>query len=252
MRVVSSMAWFLAASALHAGMILALGKVGSEESAVLPASESIELTLIAGPTEAALEVPAVAEPEPIIDAPAEVSPPVEPELPSPPPEPDLPIPEPPPEPPKIEPAPEPQVHESFFQPADRPKPKPASTPRLTRRPIAPSTTVSSAPRPTSSQAGTTAAVGPRTNASAGGFGNPKPPYPPASRQAREEGVVLLRVNVTEQGRTSSVRVMRSSGFARLDESARVTVQRWRFRPGRAGLLPVASEVDVPVRFSLDD
>ncbi|MDQ7972866.1 MAG: energy transducer TonB [Rhodocyclaceae bacterium] len=60
--------------------------------------------------------------------------------------------------------------------------------------------------------------------------NPNAPYPAESRDANEQGTVLLRVRTTPDGQPVEVRVHRSSGFARLDRSALETVKRWQFRP----------------------
>jgi protein TonB len=81
--------------------------------------------------------------------------------------------------------------------------------------------------------------------------NPKPPYPAHSKRLREEGTVYLRVHVLSNGKTDQVDIRRGSGFARLDESARMTVLRWRFVPKQRGNETVASWVIVPIRFNLE-
>jgi len=80
--------------------------------------------------------------------------------------------------------------------------------------------------------------------------NPKPDYPPDARRQRQEGVVLVNVEVGADGRAGDVSVGRSSGFPLLDDAAVRAVRRWLFEPARAGGVPVASRVEVPVRFSL--
>lgn len=81
--------------------------------------------------------------------------------------------------------------------------------------------------------------------------NPKPVYPQQSRRMGEEGKVLLRVRVSSQGLPLAVEVKQSSGYARLDEAARVAVEKWRFVPARQGSEAVESWAVVPLRFSLD-
>jgi protein TonB len=81
--------------------------------------------------------------------------------------------------------------------------------------------------------------------------NPKPPYPPMSRRLREEGTVRLRVHVLPDGHADRIEIQRGSGFPRLDESARVTVLRWRFIPGRRGDEAIASWVIIPIHFNLE-
>ena len=81
--------------------------------------------------------------------------------------------------------------------------------------------------------------------------NPLPPYPLVARRLGKEGVVLLEVLVEPDGHAADVRVVRSSGFAPLDDSAATTVrERWRFVPARRDGAPVESRVTVPIRFRL--
>jgi protein TonB len=80
--------------------------------------------------------------------------------------------------------------------------------------------------------------------------NDPPEYPDDSRAAHEQGIVMLRVEVSESGTALSVHIMKSSGYFRLDQAARRAVEHWKFHPGMAAELPVPSEADVPVRFTL--
>lgn len=81
--------------------------------------------------------------------------------------------------------------------------------------------------------------------------NPAPPYPPQSRRMSEEGKVILRVEVSAEGRAENIEVKTSSGSARLDESALRTVRSWRFIPAKRGETPVDSWVLVPIIFKLE-
>lgn len=82
--------------------------------------------------------------------------------------------------------------------------------------------------------------------------NPLPPYPIVARRLGKEGVVLIEVLVAPDGSPADVRLVQSSGFTPLDESAVATVRsRWRFVPARRAGVPVASRVTVPIRFRLD-
>lgn len=80
--------------------------------------------------------------------------------------------------------------------------------------------------------------------------NPPPTYPGASRRTGEQGRVVLRVFVSEEGLPSEVQVRTSSGFSRLDEAASQTVKQWRFVPARRGKTPIGAWVLVPISFSL--
>jgi TonB family protein len=80
--------------------------------------------------------------------------------------------------------------------------------------------------------------------------NPEPPYPALARRRRQEGVVLLAVQVDAEGRPETVAVQVSSGFAVLDEAAIAAVEDWEFEPGRLDGTPVRSRVEVPIHFRL--
>jgi protein TonB len=82
--------------------------------------------------------------------------------------------------------------------------------------------------------------------------NPRPPYPYQARSRGHEGLVVLTAEVRENGRVSSIRLKRSSGYASLDQSALATVRSWIFEPARRSGMAVASVVEIPVRFSLRD
>lgn len=81
--------------------------------------------------------------------------------------------------------------------------------------------------------------------------NPKPPYPALSKRLGEEGVVRLNILVNPDGSVARLEIVKSSGYARLDESARKTVQSsWKFEPARQAGKPVAAWVIVPIQFTL--
>ncbi|HTQ07590.1 MAG TPA: TonB family protein [Polyangiaceae bacterium] len=82
--------------------------------------------------------------------------------------------------------------------------------------------------------------------------NPAPDYPGPSRRRGEEGVVRLSVSVSAAGLPDSVSLAQSSGYPLLDRAAIAAVRQWTFEPARVGGVPVASQVVVPVRFSLSD
>lgn len=81
--------------------------------------------------------------------------------------------------------------------------------------------------------------------------NPPPSYPEKARREKRQGVVLLRVEVGEDGRAGAVEVHRSSSHRDLDEAALRAVRRWRFQPASLGGIRIASRVEVPIRFALE-
>lgn len=82
--------------------------------------------------------------------------------------------------------------------------------------------------------------------------NQPPEYPEESRIAREQGAVILRVEVTAEGEPVRVSILQSSGFFRLDQAARQAVRHWKFHPALTAGIPVSSEADVPVHFKLEE
>lgn len=80
--------------------------------------------------------------------------------------------------------------------------------------------------------------------------NPAPSYPPLARRMGEEGVVYVRVFVSSEGVPDQIELKRSSGSARLDEAALLTVKKWRFVPARRGSQTISAWVVVPIAFSL--
>ena len=81
--------------------------------------------------------------------------------------------------------------------------------------------------------------------------NPPPAYPRMSRRMGEQGTVLVRVFINTEGRAEKAEIRTSSGYARLDEAALETVQRWRYVPGQRAGQPEAMWFNVPIRFVLD-
>lgn len=82
--------------------------------------------------------------------------------------------------------------------------------------------------------------------------NPAPSYPAKSRRLKQEGVVILGVDVDRDGSASRVWVERSSGHPLLDRSALQSVQNWNFDPATLGGVPVRSRAQVPVRFRIQE
>jgi periplasmic protein TonB len=81
--------------------------------------------------------------------------------------------------------------------------------------------------------------------------NPAPVYPAAARRRHEEGLVILTVNVSTEGHAAKVSIKKSSGFKLLDAAAVEAVQNWEFEPARLGPVSLESDVEVPIRFELE-
>ena len=83
------------------------------------------------------------------------------------------------------------------------------------------------------------------------FQNPPPEYPELAKQMRQEGLVLLTVDVDRKGVPITVEIKQSSGYHLLDQAAIKAVSHWKFHPGSMGDIAVDSMVIVPVRFRLE-
>lgn len=80
--------------------------------------------------------------------------------------------------------------------------------------------------------------------------NPPPPYPKKAKSRRQEGIVELRVWVSEHGSVLRLKLFKTSGHPVLDRAALMTVNQWRFLPAKRNGVAVQSEVIVPIRFDL--
>lgn len=125
------------------------------------------------------------------------------------------------------------------------------------------TMITSAPAAAAPQGGTTetspigAAEAPATQAAVQAAvplatDNRPPEYPTLARKRGWEGKVVLTVAVGSDGTPQSVQVESGSGHELLDEAALRAVRTWRFQPGSRSGEPVASQVQVPVHFLLQD
>ena len=193
-----------------------------------------------------------------------IAPPL-PEVPAP-----TPVAPPTPEPPKLTPKPEPP----------KPKPKPVqktpplpkaiadptpapdaptgtletdSTPLADATPLAPPAPPAppTPPAPPAPPAAPTGGAVQLPSSNAAYLNNPRPNYPSISRRMGEQGKVMLRVLVDENGVPQQIEIKESSGFDRLDKAALASVQRWRFVPGKRNGVPEAMWNIVPVNFVLE-
>ena len=128
-------------------------------------------------------------------------------------------------------------------------PQPSTESTAAAAPPAPRTPPVDIATPKAEQAPPTPITPPRFDADY--LRNPAPPYPVAARRHGEQGRVLLRVLVGENGDARDVEIKSSSGSELLDRTAQETVRRWKFVPARVGSDPVAAWVQVPIVFTLE-
>lgn len=78
----------------------------------------------------------------------------------------------------------------------------------------------------------------------------RPQYPADARKAKRTGEVIVGFIVDSRGNVVNARVVRST--AKEFEAAAVeAVSKWKFKPGRKGGRDVATNMQVPIVFSLD-
>ena len=78
-----------------------------------------------------------------------------------------------------------------------------------------------------------------------------PNYPAISKRANEQGLVVLRVELDETGRITSVRVATSSGHKRLDEAGLAAVKSWQCNPSTRNGVAVRAVALQPFDFILE-
>ena len=221
---------------VHGAIFSAVYAVKHRQSGAMPpvASEPASVVeIVAGsdqPAAAVLETPpvTVAKPQPMVMEPVPVKPVVAP---------------PPPELPKPAPEEKPEVIPVAIDWEPDPAEEPPATATVTEVVAMPATVAVPNANPSR-------AAGESMSHRPGYLTNPKPVYPPEARRRGQEGLVILQVLISGEGLPQRVEMVQSSGYALLDAAALEAVRQWRFSPARIGNLPIASQVEVPVRFKL--
>ncbi|WP_415835973.1 energy transducer TonB [Pseudoalteromonas mariniglutinosa] len=81
--------------------------------------------------------------------------------------------------------------------------------------------------------------------------NPTPRYPRLSRRMKEQGTVLLKIYINVSGKVEQIQLHQSSGFSRLDQSAKATVKHWHYQPAKQNNTPIGYWYIQPVHFALN-
>ncbi|MBI3902721.1 MAG: energy transducer TonB [Nitrosomonadales bacterium] len=79
-----------------------------------------------------------------------------------------------------------------------------------------------------------------------------PDYPLLSKRRNEQGKVMLRVELGEDGRVANVAVKTSSNYQRLDDAALNAVKTWRCKPSVRNGVAVRAVAMQPFNFMLGD
>lgn len=81
---------------------------------------------------------------------------------------------------------------------------------------------------------------------------PVPVYPIASQELGEEGTVMVKVLIDQQGKAKEVSVEKSSGYPRLDRAAVAAEKTARYRPYMEGGVALMALVTHPTTFTLNE
>jgi periplasmic protein TonB len=76
----------------------------------------------------------------------------------------------------------------------------------------------------------------------------QPNYPPLARQARIQGVVVLRAEISKEGNITNLQLI--SGHPMLAPAAIEAVKQWKYRPYLLNGEPVEVDTEVQVNFTL--
>jgi len=82
--------------------------------------------------------------------------------------------------------------------------------------------------------------------------NPVPHYPEVARLRSWEGKVVYEALILESGRVGHLNLLSSSGHRSLDNAARKAISHWQFKPAISSGRAIASQVEIPITFSLKD
>jgi TonB family protein len=78
---------------------------------------------------------------------------------------------------------------------------------------------------------------------------PGPEYSEEARKKKYQGVVVLLVVVTTEGKATDIRIVKTPGLG-LEEKAIEAVRKWRFKPAMKDSAPVDVEVPIEITFRL--
>lgn len=81
---------------------------------------------------------------------------------------------------------------------------------------------------------------------------PSPSYPLSSRRNKEEGTVIFRINIDKNGKLINYKIIKSSGYKKLDKQAEKSVKNSKFKPAIENGNKVDSIFELKITFTLKD
>jgi protein TonB len=203
----------------------------------------------AAPRGAEITIPPAAEPPPV-DSASIAPPPPTPPPPSPPEERPAPAPAPTPEPPPAQAAkpPEPKPQPKPAPPKAAPPPQVASKPTPPVETAAPSIDSAAKKHDPVDLKPVPGVSGSGRNAELKALAAPKPAYPKIALDLREQGTVIVTMDIGTDGLPANVTLTQSSGFGSLDQAAMQAARKYRFQPPIRDGRPVTATVNIPFIF----
>ena len=80
----------------------------------------------------------------------------------------------------------------------------------------------------------------------------KPEYPEYCRRHNQEGTIIISVRILANSMIDSIKVVKSSGYFRLDNAAIEALKKAKFIPAKRAGIPVASTKGIAFKFQLDE
>ena len=81
---------------------------------------------------------------------------------------------------------------------------------------------------------------------------PRPEYTLSSRRNKEEGTVVFKISLNSKGDMINYKIIKSSGYKKLDKQAERSVKAAKFQPALNNGKPVSSDFELKITFSLKD
>lgn len=78
----------------------------------------------------------------------------------------------------------------------------------------------------------------------------QPKYPDRALRMKQEGVVWLRVLISETGTRQEIKIYKPTKYALLNQAAMKAVKKWTFDPNVVNGRPTKSWVEIPIEFKI--
>lgn len=128
--------------------------------------------------------------------------------------------------------------------------RPEKEPKVKKQETIPTPQVLPQPAPAMSDAGKDVSTVEQIRRNVKPLQQTAPFYPPGALRRKQEGTVLLHVQVGGNGKVRQIKLAQSSGFEALDTAAEQAVREWVFSPAYRNGEAVESWVEAPITFRI--